>query len=211
MDIETQLLEIAVKEDSPSEAKKSISILYGHFRKFVYNVTYQHIGFTLQREELALTVTSEVFIKIWDSPLDWEYDKKKHSTQEDGFKAYLATIAHYKLMEELKKIKSVRETESTIIDDEDSEWKWFVSEEEFNQLDKELEEKRNLIDDCLAEFSGKKADIVRMYFLLYDDEKRMTKEKIILMEKTFETTWQNIRQIISRSKKKIESMLKDKL
>ena len=80
MDIETQLLEIAVKEDSPSEAKKSISILYEHFRKFVYNVTYQHIGFTLQREELALTVTSEVFIKIWDSPLDWEYDKKKPST-----------------------------------------------------------------------------------------------------------------------------------
>lgn len=211
MDIETQLLEIAEKEDFPSEAKKSISTLYEHFRKFVYNVTYQHIGFTLQREELALTVTSEVFIKIWDSPLDWEYDKKKHSSQEDGFKAYLATIAHYKLMEELKKIKSVRDTESTIIDDEDSEWKWFVSEDEFNQLDNELEKKRNLIDDCLAEFSGKKRDIIRMYFLLYDDEKRMTKEKIILMETTFETTWQNIRQIISRSKKKIESMLKDKL
>lgn len=211
MDIETHLLIISDKEESLSEANKSIALLYENFKNFVYNVTYQHIGFVMQREELALTVTSEVFMKIWDSSLDWEFDKNKHNSQVDGFKAYLATIAHFKLLEELRKTKTIREKESTIIDDEDSEWKWALSEDEFDFLDEELAKKRNLIDDCLTEFPKRNRDIIRMYYLLYDDEKRMTKEKINLMEATFGTTWQNIRQIISRSKKKIEDLIKDKL
>ncbi|WP_417858647.1 RNA polymerase sigma factor [Xanthomarina gelatinilytica] len=211
MDIETHLLVIAEKEESPSEAKKSIALLYETFKEFVYNVTNKHIGFILQREELALTITSEVFMIIWNSPLDWEFDIGKHKTQEDGFKAYLSTIAHYKLLEELRKIKEIRKRELTIIDDEDSEWKWVLDEDEYSFLDEELIKKRNLVDACLAEFSEQKRDIIRMYYLLYDDEKRMTREKIDLMEKTFQTTWQNIRQIISRSKKKIEELLRDKL
>jgi RNA polymerase sigma factor (sigma-70 family) len=211
MDIETHLLVIAEKEESPSEAKKSIALLYETFKEFVYNVTNKHIGFILQHEELALTITSEVFMIIWNSPLDWEFDIGKHKTQEDGFKAYLSTIAHYKLLEELKKIKEIRKRELTIIDDEDSEWKWVLDEDEYSFLDEELIKKRNLVDACLAEFSEQKRDIIRMYYLLYDDEKRMTREKIDLMEKTFQTTWQNIRQIISRSKKKIEELLRDKL
>lgn len=211
MDIETHLLVIAEKEESPSEAKKSIALLYETFKEFVYNVTNKHIGFILQHEELALTITSEVFMIIWNSPLDWEFDIGKHKTQEDGFKAYLSTIAHYKLLEELKKIKEIRKRELTIIDDEDSEWKWILDEDEYSFLDEELIKKRNLVDACLAEFSEQKRDIIRMYYLLYDDEKRMTREKIDLMEKTFQTTWQNIRQIISRSKKKIEELLRNKL
>lgn len=211
MDIETHLLVIAEREESPAEAKKSIALLYENFKEFVYNVTNKHIGFVLQREELALTITSEVFMIIWNSPLDWEFDIGKHKTQEDGFKAYLSTIAHYKLLEELRKIKEIRKRELTIIDDEDSEWKWVLDEDEYSFLDEELIKKRNLVDACLAEFPEQKRDIIRMYYLLYDDEKRMTREKIALMEKTFQTTWQNIRQIISRSKKKIEELLKDKL
>jgi len=211
MDIETQLLEIAEKEDHPSEATKSISRLYEHFRKFVYNITYQHIGFTLQREELAMTVTSEVFMKIWNAPLDWEFDKQKHKTQEDGFKAYLATVAHFKLLEELRKTKTIRERETTLIDDEDSDWKWALNENEFDYLDNEMMARRNMVDDCLAEFSERNRDIIRMYYFLYDDDKRMTTENMELMETTFETTRQNIRQIVSRSKKKIENLLKDKL
>lgn len=211
MDIETHLLLIAEKEDSAIEAKKSISFLYEEFKEFVYNVTFQHISFILHREELSKSVTSDVFLKVWNDSLDWEFNKKKHKTQYDGFKAYLATLAHYKLMEELRKVKSVRAEESMIIDDEDSEWKWAINENEFDYLDEELASRRNLVDECLGEFPEKKRDIIRMYYLLYDDEKRMTKEKIALMEATFQTTWQNIRQIISRSKKKIEALLKDKL
>ncbi|MBW8241903.1 MAG: RNA polymerase sigma factor [Allomuricauda sp.] len=211
MDIETHLLIIADKESSPKEANESITKLYEEFRGFVYNLAFKHIGFILQKEELALNVMTEVFLKIWNSPLDWEFNSNKHGTQEDGYKAYLATIAHYKLLEELRKNKPVRENETTIIDDAESEWKWALLDEDFDTLDKELIKRHNLIDSCLAELPERKSDIVRMYFFLYEDDRRMTSEKIRLMEETFETTWQNIRQIISRTKKTIEDLVKKKL
>lgn len=211
MDIETHLLNIEYKGTDQQEAENSISILYEKFRKFVYNITYEHIGFTLQKEELALNVVSEVFLKIWFAPLDWEFDNKIHKTQEDGFKAYLATVSHYKLLEELRKTKTIRDNETTIIDDDDSEWKWALLDSEFDLLDKELIKRRNLLDECLLEFPVRNRDIIRMYFLFYDETKRMTSDNIALMEKTFGTTWQNIRQIISRTKKKLEVVLLNQL
>lgn len=211
MDIETHLLIISDKETNRNEAQNSIGLLYEKFRKFVYNVTIRNISFTLQKEELALSIVSDVFLKIWESPLDWEFDSTIHETQEDGFKAYLSTIAHFKLLEELRKIKPSRENEDTIIDDEDSEWKWALLDSEYDYLDKDLIKKRNLVDECLLEFTERNRDIIRMYFFLYDDEKNMTRDKITLMETLFETTWQNIRQIIHRSKRKIKTILEEKL
>ncbi len=211
MDIETYLLLIDEKEINNHDAEKSMARLYEEFRDFVYNVTYRNISFTAQKEELTLSIVSEVFLKIWNTPLDWEFDSELHNTQEDGFKAYLSTIAHYKLLEELRRNRPSRENEKTIIDDENSEWKWALLDSEYDYLDKELLKRRNLVDECLLEFTERKRDIIRMYFFLYDDDKNMTSDKIILMEEMFETTWQNIRQIISRAKKSIKSTLKDKL
>lgn len=211
MDIETHLLVISDRETNRNEAQNSISLLYEKYREFVYNITYRNISFTLQKEELALSVVSDVFLKIWESPLDWEFDVTIHETPEDGFKAYLSTIAHFKFLEELRKIKASRENENTIIDDDDSEWKWALLDEEFDYLDKDLIKTRNIIDECLLEFTERNRDIIRMYFFLYDDDKNMTREKITLMETLFETTWQNIRQIIHRSKSKIKTILEEKL
>lgn len=211
MDIEIHLLTIAEKETNLREAENAIGILYESLRKFVYKVTYRNISFTLQKEELALSIVTEVFLKIWEDPLDWEFDSKLHNTQSDGFKAYLSTIAHYKLLEELRRSKSSRENEDAIIDDLDSEWKWALLNSEYEYLDIELKKKRNLVDECLLEFTERKRDIIRMYYFLYDDEKNMTSEKIALMETMFETTWQNIRQIIHRAKKKIKLLVEEKL
>jgi|GEM_PF-1179434 len=211
MDIETHLLKIDEKASNDAEAQDSIGLLYEKFRKFVYNVTYRNISFTLQKEELALSIVSEVFLKIWNTPLDWEFDRRTHSTQEDGFKAYLSTVAHYKLLEELRRSKSSRENENTVIDDDNSEWKWALLDSEFDYLDEELAKKRNLVDECLLELPNRKREIMRMYFFLYDDERNMTSEKISIMENMFETTWQNIRQIVSRSKKEIKAILEEKL
>jgi len=114
-------------------------------------------------------------------------------------------------LEELRKNKTSRENEHIIIDDLDSEWKWALLNEEYEFLDEELIKRRNLVDECLLEFNEHKRDIIRMYFFLYEDEKNMTSEKIALMETMFETTWQNIRQIIHRAKKKIKSLIEEKL
>ena len=211
MDIETHLLIIADKNINNTEAQSSMSLLYENFREFVFNVTIKNISFTLQKEELAFSVVSKAFLKIWNSPLDWEFDNTIHSTPEDGFKAYLSTIARFKLLEELRINKPSRDNEITLIDDVDSEWKWALLDSEYEYLDKELIKKRNLVDVCLLDLPERKREIIRMYFFLYDDEKNMTSDKIAIMETMFETTWQNIRQIISRAKKTIKAALSDKL
>ena len=210
MDIETHLLTIADKKQNERQAQNSMSIIYETFRGFVYNVVFNKIHFTLNKEETAKIVMSNVFLQIWNDPLNWEFDSLKHQTQDGGFKSYLSVVAQLKFFEELRKSQSSRENEKNTIDDIDNEWKWAILNDEFDYLDEELIKRRNLIDECLTEFSEKKQDIVRMYFLFYQEDNNMTSENIKLLENKFETTWQNIRQTISRAKRDIKKAIQSK-
>jgi DNA-directed RNA polymerase specialized sigma24 family protein len=156
MDIEIHLLAIADKEKNDAEAQNSMSFIYETFREFVYNVVVNKIHFTLNKEEVALIVMSNVFMEIWKNPLGWEFDSTKHKTQSGGFMSYLSVIAKNKFFEELRKSKPSRDNEKNTIDDIDSEWKWALLDDEFDYLDEELRKRRNLIDDCLSNFSSKK-------------------------------------------------------
>lgn len=180
MDIESHLLIISDKGQNDIDAQGSMTYLYETFRGFVYNAILKNIHFNLNKEETALIVMSNVFMHVWDNPLDWEFDTSKHKTQEGGYKSYLSVVAKFKLLEELRKSQESRENEE------------------------------NIIDDCLTEFSQKKQDIIRMYFLLYEDSKNMNSQNIKLMETMFETTWQNIRQTISRAKREIKKVIESK-
>lgn len=210
-DIEMHLLIIAEKEKNDVEAEASMSFIYNEFRNFVYNVILKNIHFTLNKEDTALTIMSNVFMEIWENPLKWEFNSSKHKTQRGGFKAYLSTIAKYKLLEELRKNKLSRDNETNIVDDNDSEWKWTLLDDEYDYLDDELRKRINLVDECLLKYQPKKQDIIRMYFLLYDDSKNFSKENIKLLEEMFETTWQNIRQTISRVKKDIKKAIESNI
>ncbi len=210
MDVEIHLLTISEKSHNENEAQIAMSAIYNEFRDFVYNVVLKNIHFTLNKEETASKVTSEVFLHIWKSPLKWEYDAKKHSTQNGGFKSYLSVIAKLKLFEELRLSQDSRENEQNIIDEPDSEWKWSLLDEEYNYLDSNLSKKINVLEECLSQFSEKKQDIIRMYFLLYSEGKNMSREDIMLLKNTFQTTWQNIRQVISRAKKEVRVALENK-
>lgn len=211
MDIETHLLTIDDKDQNEQEAQASMSFIYETFRGFVYNVIFNKIHFTANKEEVALIVMSNVFLEVWKNPLGWEFDSTKHKTQEGGFKSYLSVIAKNKFFEELRKSKSSRENEKNTIDDNDSEWKWALLEDEFDYLDEELTRRQNLVDECLIEFSQKKRELIRMYFLFYEEDKNFTSENIKLLENMFETTWQNIRQTISRAKGNIKKTIEAKL
>tara|TARA_R110002050_G_scaffold56512_2_gene127050 strand:- start:4554 stop:5198 length:645 start_codon:yes stop_codon:yes gene_type:complete len=210
MDIESHLLIISDKGQNDADAQGSMTYLYETFRGFVYNVILKNIHFNLNKEETALIVMSNVFMHVWNNPLDWEFDTSKHKTQEGGYKSYLSVIAKFKLLEELRKSQGARENEENIIDEEDSEWQWSLLDDELDFLDEELAKRRNLIDECLTEFSQKKQDIIRMYFLLYEDGKNMNSRNIKLLETMFETTSQNIRQTISRAKREVKKVIESK-
>lgn len=210
MDIETHLLLISDKEQNHADAQGSMTYLYETFREFVYNVLLKKIHFNLNKEETAEIVMSNVFMHVWNNPLDWEFDSLKHKTQVGGYKSFLSVIAQFKFFEELRKSLESRENEINLIDEDDSEWKWSILDDEFDFLDEELAKRRNLIDECLLQFPAKKQDIIRMYFLLYEDGKNMNSQNVKLLEIMFETTWQNIRQTISRAKKEIKKVIESK-
>ncbi|WP_243471937.1 hypothetical protein [Winogradskyella sp. MH6] len=210
MDIETHLLFISEKEQNNKDAQASMAYLYEAFKGFVYNVILKKIHFNLNKEETALIVMSNVFMHVWNNPLDWEFDPTIHQTQKGGYKSYLSVVAKFKFFEELRKSEDSRENEENLIDDNDNEWKWSLLDDEFDFLNEELVKRRNLIDECLAQFSAKKQDIIRMYFLLYEDDKNMNSQNIRLLERMFETTWQNIRQTISRAKRDLKKIIQSK-
>lgn len=204
IDIEIHLLTISEKASNYDDAKESFAKIYYEFRSFLYNVIIKGIDYKSHREEFAKTITDDVFFYVWENPLKWEFNPKEHTSQYSAFKAYLSTLAHYKKLEFLRKNKSYIENETQIIDDVNNDWLFDLSDEEFEILNEDLLNKRNVIEDALMNIDERKRDIVRVYFQYYEEGKKMRPEIILLMTDMFETTWDNIRQIIVRVKKEIK-------
>tara|TARA_B100000949_G_scaffold234977_1_gene255910 strand:- start:68 stop:706 length:639 start_codon:yes stop_codon:yes gene_type:complete len=209
MDIEYLLLQIAEKETDLNQALKALGTINEKFKDFIYNVVFKNISFIPQREELACNILTGVLKIVWEKPLEWTYDSSLHETQIDGFKAYMATIIKLKLYEEIRAIKDTLDNEVQLLDEEGTDWVWPLIEEEYEILEKKLPEKDNPIEKCLLSFSKRDRDILRMYFLFYEEGKRMPSDVVKMMESQFGTTWLNIRQIISRSKKKIKNLIEE--
>ncbi len=211
MDIEFLLLQIDDKDDNPKDAQLALGALYEEFRKFVYNITVKNIDYVRQREEIATTVVCDVFNYVWNNPTKWSYNQKMHKTQIDGFKVYLAVVARLKRLEQLRGFAEVRKNEKLKVDDVNNDWLWKLEEEEYEELETQMLIKNNLVDECLMEFKERDRDIIRMFFSYYEEGKNMPDSIIKLMESQFETTWLNIRQIISRAKKKIKGQIELKI
>ncbi|APG65907.1 MULTISPECIES: RNA polymerase sigma factor [Tenacibaculum] len=208
LDIEFHLLIISEKETNSKEAKVSFSKIYEYYRLFLYNVIMKNINYKSHKEEFSKTILNEVFHHVWNNPLDWDYKPDKHKSSDSGFKAYLATIAYYKRLEYLRNNESYLKNETSKIDDTNNDWLFNLKDDEYEVLEKELPKKNNQLDVILANLDSKKRDIVSVYFQHYEEGKKMRSENIELMESMFETTWDNIRQIISRIKKQIRESIK---
>ena len=208
LDIEFHLLIISEKETNSKEAKVSFSKIYEYYRLFLYNVIMKNINYKSHKEEFSKTILNEVFHHVWNNPLDWDYKPDKHKSSDSGFKAYLATIAYYKRLEYLRNNESYLNNETSKIDDTNNDWLFNLKDDEYEVLEKELPKKNNQLDVILANLDSKKRDIVSVYFQHYEEGKKMRSENIELMETMFETTWDNIRQIISRVKKQIRESIK---
>lgn len=209
MDIEINLLNISEKETCPKEARKAFSEIYENYRTFLYNVIIKKIYYKSHKEEFTKTILNEVFHYVWNNPLKWEFDIEKHDNQDSAFKSYLSTIAHYKILEHLRKNNTYITNETNKVDDENNDWVFKLKDDEYETLELELSKKNNLLDEFLSSLDEKKRDILRVYFYHYEDGKKMKDDVIKSMESMFDTTWDNIRQIVSRSKKQIKERINE--
>lgn len=206
MDIEYHLLIISEKETNKKDALNSFSVIYEGFRGFLYNAIKKNIHYKSHKEEFSKTILNEVFCHVWDNPLDWEFKPNTHKSPDAGFKAYIATLAYYKRLEHIRNSAPYLENELSTIDDNNSDWIFNLEIDEYVVLDEVLSKKNNSIDAILVNIDPRKRDIIRMYFLYYEVGKKMSPENIKMMESMFNTTWDNIRQIISRVKRQIKEV-----
>ncbi|WP_299248849.1 sigma-70 family RNA polymerase sigma factor [uncultured Aquimarina sp.] len=207
MDIEYHLLTISEKGNDEKEAKTSLDVLYKAFRSFIYSVVKEKIKFFKNSDDIAKSVTHDVIMYIWNNPLEWNFDQNVHTTPEGGFKAYLATVADYSFKTEFKKVKKFRDAEINPSLEDENLFKSDLNDEELETLS----DNASIIEDALNELPEKSREIVRMYFMFYEEEKNMSSEAYDFMENMFKTTRDNIRQIISRAKKRIKTATKDKI
>lgn len=207
MDIEFNLLTISEKETHPIEARKAFTEIYEYYRLFLFNAILKKVYYKSHKEEFSQTILNEVFHYVWNNPLKWEFNSQQHKNQDSAFKAYLSSIANYKVLEHLKKHQPYILKETNQIDDENNDWIFKLKDEEYETLELELSQKNNLLDEIISNLDEKKRDILRVYFYHYEDGKRMKNEVIKSMELMFDTTWDNIRQIISRTKKVIKEKI----
>lgn len=204
IDIEHQLLLIAFKEENQKEAEQSLTILYEEFRLFVYNVVIKFLHSPLHEEEIAQSVTNEVFYFLYQNPTNWSFDKETHKSKEGAFKAYLATVARNKLYDILRKTHKKWKREDLIYDDDHSLFDEDLSEGEFEAIDKSYSENQQIIEEVLNTFTPRDKEIILTYFLYYEKGKNLPGEVLDEMESLHKTTRPNIRQIVSRAKKKIK-------
>lgn len=204
IDIEYQLLLIACKEENPKDAEQSLSILYEEFREFVYNVVIKFLHSPLHKEEIAQSVTNDVFYFLYQKP-EWSFDPERHTKSEGAFKAYLATVARNKLYETLRTHVNW-EKEDVIYDDDHTLFEEELSENEFENIDNLVSENNQIIDEVLNTFSPRDKEIILTYFLYYEKGKNLPGRVLDEMEAIHKTTRPNIRQIVSRAKKKIKEL-----
>lgn len=207
MDIEHHLLIISEKENNAKDAKASLDKLYKEFRGFIYSVVKEKIKFLKNSDDIAMSVTHDVILYIWNNPLKWNFDSSIHVTPEGGFKAYLSTIAHFSFKTEFKKVRKFRDAETNLSVEDENIFKSDLTNEELEILSKNAV----IIGNALNDLPERNREIVRTYFMFYEDEKNMTSEAYDFMENMFQTTRDNIRQTISRAKRKIKAATKDKI
>lgn len=207
MDLEFHLLTISEKGAHPNEALASFEKIYNNYRIFLYNVLMKTISYKSHKDEFSKSILNEVFQFIWQNPLDWSFDPQRHKSMDSASKAYISTIAHYKKLEFLRKNELYLHSEIQLLDDENNDWLFNLTVEEYDVLDNDLSNRNNVIEKVLLSFDEKKRDILRVYFQHYEEGKKMLPENIILMTQMFDTTWDNIRQIISRAKRDIKTLI----
>ena len=211
IDIEYHLLVISEKLIDERSAKKSLEVLYAEYRMFVYNVVKKNIFFKLHSEQISKSVVNDVFLAIYNSPLKWSFDPNKHKNQSGSFQAYLSVIALNILRTVLKEMNVQRKKEVLTLDDDSDFFRTNYTVEEFDVIEEVLSKNHQIIEEVLNTFSSRDQDIVKTYFLFFEIGRNIPTEILNEMEQIHKTTRPNIRQIVSRAKKKILELAEERI
>lgn len=211
LDIEHHLLVISEKQHDEGSARESFNLLYLEFRQFVYNVAVSCLHSPIHRNEMGESILGNVFLHIYNKPIDWCFHPEVHKSEKGAFKAYLSTVTKKCALAEIRNSLTKWDREDLTIDSPESLFEVGFTEQELAVADGSLSNNHQVIEEVLSELKERDREIIRTYFTYYQEGKKMPREVMSELITVFKTTPDNIRQVVSRTKKKIKALAQSRI
>lgn len=194
-EIEEKLLIISEKSNNERSSIDAFTAIYREYSKFVYSVVsvnLKNVG--LYDVDVVEAIVNDTFYILYEKPLDFNFPKD--AVNDGNFKAWLSVVAKNELLRLLKKsTNKMASLELLQIDP-------FIESEE---IEEELYESVNvqIMNNALNSLPERDREILRAIYMHYEKGKNTPSDVLDELCERYKTTKDNIRQIKSRSEKKI--------
>jgi len=193
------------REEDPKEAHEAFTVFYNRFYSFVENVVTHYLNKIDKYDEaLASSIIDDTFMKVFQKA---ETFKKPDIPDEEVnflIKGWLSTIAENETKKAFKKFYS---KEKAIDEDFWQDLKTIALEN--NNKPQTQSIKMQLLKSSLNQLKERDKHILITYMLFNQKGKTIPRNEMKILCDMFNTTSDNIRQIKSRSMKKIRKYIND--
>jgi len=194
--LEDILLVISYKDEDPDKATVAFNLLYREYSKLLYAGLRKNHG--IKDDQFLDAIVNNTFLKIYYNPLFSNPQNEQHKSDR-FFKAWIFTIAKNELQDLLQEFKILEI--NTTNTNEPAFIETFLEIEKVN-LDIESIN-YTLLEDALNILPKRDRDVLRFLYLYQEEGKKTPTSILNELCNYYGITKENIRQIKSRSEKKI--------
>jgi len=201
--IEDLLLIISDQKENKERSQDGFIELY---RRYSEDLTQAVAGYLkskgIYNDEMHKSIISNVFLEVYENPLSFNYDNKKHQSEESAFKAWIYIIARNEFADLMRHSIKFTETHTLGIENDLIE----------RYADVDIEEEivsgnRKLLDSALSVLSERECHILLTCFDYFEDGKNTPSDVLDYLCEYWGTTRDNVRQIKKRSLDKVRLRL----
>lgn len=205
--IEELLLIMSDKEFDKSSAEEAFVQLYRAYSKFLNSAVINHLRSKgVYKKDFVDDIVSNVFLEVYDNPLNFSFDGKNHKSEETAFKAWICTIARNEFADIMKSFISHSTLNVLTINGELTD---YAIETDFEE--QHLSDNRKLIDKALEGLSDKERHILLACYDFYEEGKNTPSTVLDGLCEYWGTTRPNVRQIKKRALDKVKSYLNNSI
>ncbi len=201
--IEDLLLTMSDKEINEVSANEAFVTLYHRYAKFLNSAVIGHLkSKSVYNKDFVDDIVANVFLEVYDNPLSFSFDEKKHKNEETAFKAWICTIARNEFSDMIKSFS--RHSKMYVLTSDDEMPDSIIELDFEEQL---ISNNRKLIDKALEGLTDKERHILLSCYDFYEEGKNTPSTVLDSLCDYWGTTKPNVRQIKKRALDKIKLYL----
>ncbi|HPF52302.1 MAG TPA: sigma-70 family RNA polymerase sigma factor [Draconibacterium sp.] len=201
--IEEHLLNISDKEENLKEAEKCFETLYRQNAELLTNAVKAYLKSKgIYNEEFVHTVVSNTFCEVYQNPLNFKYDSKRHRSEETAFRAWLYIIARNEFVNIFQ--ESLQYNQMHQLGNEDDIIEKYA---EIDIDENYVSENRKALEQAMSLLTERERHILTACYDYYDEGKNTPSLVLDSLCEYWGTTRDNVRQIKKRSLDKVKKSL----